>query len=110
MTEPILHPLINNIDSKHYQTVDLPKDKTTIEDFENDYSVRDLIAWAKITAAKYRHPSRAKKNQIEADKRKEKTYIDYYNMLRALAVKDPTILEMTAQKAYEKHDMNWRYN
>ena len=104
--EPEWHPLINKIDSPHYDTV---QKEPTIKRFERQYTVRKLMDWAEITAAKYADPARANKGEEESDKRKHKTYIDYFNTLLSLALKDPSVLEMSAEKAYKKHGVEFRY-
>ena len=109
MNKPELHPLINNA-SPYYNEVTGPQDKTAIEDFEDKFMVSTLMSWALVTREKYRHPKRKDKGEAEKDIGKEKTYDDYYNMLRELAIKDLTVLEMTATKAFEKHEIKWRYH
>ncbi len=99
-----LHPLINPL-SSHYDSTDEP----TIQRFERLYSINKLIGWAEITAAKYRDPARKAKGQIELDKTKLKTYENYFHFLQSLVLKDPSVLEMTANKAYKKHNIKWRY-
>jgi len=94
----IKHPLINKIDSEHYDS----KGKPAIADFEDKYTVGELMVWAKITKAKYEHPARAAKGQVEADKRKAKTYGDYYEFLSEIAKYSLPIKNMVASKAYAK--------
>jgi len=93
------HPLINKIDSKHYDTVD---GEPAIKRFERKYSVKQLAAWAMISAAKYDDPARANKGQVEADARKSKTYHDYYEMLMSIPY---ALWNTSAEKAY--NIMNW---
>ena len=100
-----LHPLINKKDSPHYDSTEEP----AIQRFERKHSIQKLIDWAEITAEKYRDPARANKGEIEKDKRKLKSYTNYYNFLRSLVLKDHNVLEMTAKEAYKKHDIHWRY-
>ena len=91
------HPLINKQDSGHYDSTKTP----AILDFERVYNLTDLRAWAKITLAKYEHPARANKGQIEADKRKAKTYRDYFNFLDTIIKKYPPLADITAVNAYD---------
>jgi len=91
------HPLMNKTDSTHYDSKETP----AILDFERTYSLTDLRAWAKITLAKYEHPARAAKGQIEADKRKAKTYRDYFNFLDTIIKKYPPLSDVTAVNAYD---------
>lgn len=105
MKELQQHPLINNMDSKHYQSSEEP----AIVRFERKYSVQKLMAWAEITMEKYADPARAVKGQKEADIRKYETYKAYYNMLLGLVFKDNSILEISAEKAYKKMGIEWSY-
>ena len=50
---------------------------------------------------KYEHPARAAKGQVEADKRKAKTYADYYAFLVDIAVNYPWLKDVSAVRAYE---------
>jgi len=97
MNQTIRHPLINLVDSAHYDSKETP----AILDFERTYSVTDLRAWAKITLAKYVHPARANKGEVEKDKRKAKTYRDYYEFLDTIIKKYPALAEVTAVTAYD---------
>ena len=97
MKQTIAHPLINKIDSVHYDSEKTP----AILDFERLYSISDLRAWSKLSVAKYRHLGRANKGQIESDKRKAKTYSDYYVFLTGIVTKYPALSEVTAVNAYE---------
>ena len=90
------HPLINRVDSKHYDSAGEP----AIKQFEREYTVGELMAWAKITKAKYDHPARANKGQVEADKRKSKTYGDYYEFLLEIARRSPHFKDVSAERAY----------
>jgi len=64
MKEPNLHPLINKRAS-YYDGE--PGQKTAIEEFEEQYPVAKLLAWAEITAAKYAAPQRKGKGESEKD-------------------------------------------
>ena len=109
MTEPDLHPLLDQDDSgkninTHYDQLEEP----AILTLEKQESIQALINWAQITIKKYQLRL-GFKDQVENEKRKIAAYTRYYNMLRGLAVKDSAILEMTAEKAYEKHHIQWKY-
>ena len=69
------HPLINS-DSPHYKVVDVE----AIELMEKIFTVEELKAWAKITAMKYRLRI-GKKDNIEKEVKKIKTYEKYYDYL-----------------------------
>jgi len=101
-----LHPLINKDSSYYSEPV---SKKTAIEDFEKKYTTNKLLAWSEITHAKYMHPLRRGKGEIEKDKRKAKTYKNYMHMLKSIIDKNPELGEMTAQKAYEALDIKFRY-
>lgn len=105
MKQPEVHPLINKRDSSHYDSQKEP----AIKRFERKYSVRDLMAWAKITKAKYRDEGRKQKGEVEADKRKYETYNNYYNMLKDLTKSDHTIFDVSPEQAYAKHNIHFIY-
>ena len=92
------HPLINKTDSSHYDSTGKP----AIVDFEERYTVEELMVWAKITKAKYDHPARAAKGQIEADKRKSDTYESYYIMLSLIYLEYSQYRHIPAAEAYNK--------
>ncbi len=81
--DKIPHPLLNP-DSKHYQMIDGVE---AIERMEQMYSVPDLMAWAKISAMKYRLRISSKEhngtiqNGISSDAKKIQTYELYYRFL-----------------------------
>ena len=101
-----LHPLINK-DSSYYSE---PASKqTAIEDFEQKYTINKLLAWSEITHAKYIHPLRKGKGEVEKDKIKAKTYKDYMLMLQSVLNKNPASGEMSAQKAYDTLGIKFRY-
>ena len=95
--QKIKHPLINKADSAHYDSTKTP----AILDFERQYSIADLRAWAKITLAKYEHPARANKGQVAADVRKAQTYRDYYHFLDIIIKKYPPLADVTCVNAYD---------
>ena len=99
------HPLINRIDSKHYDS----KGEPAIKQFEREFTVGELLAWAKITKAKYDHPARASKGQVEADRRKSKTYGDYYEFLLAIVRKSPHFKDISAERAYSILEIELEY-
>ena len=99
------HPLINRIDSKHYDSAGEP----AIKQFEREYTVGELMAWAKITKAKYDHPARAAKGQEESDKRKSITYGNYYEMLLEIVRKGPHFRDISAERAYKVLGYEWQY-
>jgi hypothetical protein len=101
----IQHPLINKTDSAHYDSTKTP----AILDFERLYSISDLRAWSKLNVAKYEHPARKNKGQVEADRRKAKTYRDYYTFLTGIISKYPALSEVTAVTAYEALDYEMQY-
>jgi hypothetical protein len=101
----IKHPLINKIDSPHYDSTKTP----AILDFERVYSMSDLRAWAKLSLAKYEHPSRSNKGQVASDERKAQTYRDYFNFLDTIIKKYPPLTDITAVTAYEALDYKMEY-
>ena len=90
------HPLISK-DGAHYSSTKEP----AIKQFEREFTVGELLAWAKITKAKYDHPARANKGQVEADRRKSKTYGDYYEFLLGIVRKSPHFKDISAERAYD---------
>lgn len=72
------HPLINP-DSPHYQ---MCGGKESIEVMEAVFTTEELMAWAKITAFKYRMRIGGKQGEsAEKESHKIKTYEDYYDYL-----------------------------
>jgi len=71
------HPL-KNPDSKHYQMID---GKEAIERLEQMYSIEELMAWAKISAMKYRLRI-ANKDAVEKEAVKIKGFEAYYAYLQ----------------------------
>ena len=98
-------PLINKLYGRHYDATGTP----AICDFERLYTVQELMAWAKISKAKYEHPARATKGQKEADVTKAQTYDDYYKMLKSIAECGPHIVHETAEEAYKIVGYEWEY-
>jgi len=71
------HPLLNP-ESKHYSMVD---DVEAIERMEQMYSVEDRMAWAKLTAMKYRLRI-GNKDDVAKEAEKIATYEAYYRYLK----------------------------
>ena len=71
------HPLLNQ-DSKHYSMVD---DVEAIERMEQMYSSSDLMAWAKLSAMKYRLRI-GSKDDVTKEAKKIETYEAYYSYLK----------------------------
>lgn len=78
-TDKKTHPLLNP-DSSHYKMIG---DTEAITYFEKMFTKDELLAWAKITAMKYRMRV-GNKSQVDStsDINKIKTYEDYYNYLK----------------------------
>jgi len=72
------HPLLNP-DSKHYE---LWTGCEAVEMMERMFNTDELIAWCKCTIMKYRLRV-GKKDSIESDTKKIKTYEDYLEFLQA---------------------------
>ena len=70
------HPLKNE-ESRHYVMVDGVE---SIDLFEMMYTTEELMAWAKITAMKYRMRV-GKKDTVLKEIKKMNTYEDYYEYL-----------------------------
>lgn len=70
------HPLINS-DSPHYEMIG---GLQSIELMEKMFTRDELMAWAKITAMKYRMRI-GDKDHPEKEVKKIKTYEDYYRYL-----------------------------
>lgn len=70
-----VHPLLNP-DSPHYKILG----DESIEQFEKMFTIDELKAWAKITYYKYMFRL-GKKDDVEKELHKMKTYEDYYNYL-----------------------------
>ena len=96
------HPLLNP-ESSHYDSQGRP----AIFDFEEIYTVGELMAWAKLNRAKYEHPARAAKGQVESDKRKAQTYANYHELLSGIILRGPYFRDVSAQKAYEILGYEW---
>ena len=90
------HPLINP-DSAHY---DSWGGEPAIARFERNYTVGELMAWARLNFAKYSDPAREAKGQIHSDKKKAATFLAYYNFLLDIVRKAPHLREVSAKKAY----------
>jgi len=71
------HPLINDDSSGHYGLFG----HQTIDDFEKLFTKEELMAWAKITYYKYMFRL-GKKDAVDKDLKKMRTYEDYYNYLK----------------------------
>ena len=104
-----LHPLLdeNQDGSKqnsHYDSQEEP----CILTMEKKRTVNQLLGWSLLNQDKY-WCRLGEKDDPDQEMSKIEAYKRYHNTLRALAVKDPTILEMTAVKAYERHGIKWRY-
>jgi len=98
------HPLINP-DSSHYDSTA----KSAIEEFEETYSIEELLAWSKLTKAKYDHPARAAKGQVESDKRKSETFSNYMKLLNEIVDTQRSLLQATPQVAYHTLGYNIEY-
>ena len=101
-----LHPLLTEknplVDNSHYLD---EKKRAVIQDFEDDYSVNELIAWCRITADKY---SKREKGQNESDVHKMNKYLDYRDELRKL--QKLGLGEMKATIAWSTANIEWRYS
>jgi len=75
------HPLLNPA-SPHYSMVDGVE---AIERMEQMYSTEDLMAWAKISAMKYRLRIGGK-DDVEKEAKKIATYEEYYKYLLELEI------------------------
>lgn len=73
------HPLLNP-ESSHYSMADGIE---AIERMEQMYTTQELMAWAKITAMKYRLRI-GKKDSPDKEIKKIKTFEDYYSYLSKL--------------------------
>jgi len=71
-----LHPLLNP-ESKHYSMIDGVE---AIERMEQMYSIEDLMAWAKLTAMKYRLRI-VNKDDVVKEAKKIATFEAYYEYL-----------------------------
>ena len=75
--EEMKHPLTNP-ESKHYQMCDGIE---AVQRLEEMYTDEELMAWAKITAMKYRLRI-GNKDNVEKEATKIKTFEDYYKYLK----------------------------
>lgn len=105
MEELELHPLINKDHSPHYASTEEP----AIQRFERKFTVQKLINWAEISLEKYLDPARKNKGEVDADKTKAETYRNYMFMLKGLVISNPNLLNMSAENAYKKVGIEWRY-
>ena len=104
-----LHPLLdeNQDGSKknsHYDSQEEP----CILTMEKKRTVNQLLGWSLINQDKY-WCRLGEKDDPDQEMSKISAYQRYHAMLRALVIKDIAILEMTAQKAYERNGIQWRY-
>ncbi len=97
-----VHPLLNP-NSKHYDD----GKKTTIEVFEEEHTVRQLLNWALLNAEKYMH-RQDRKGQKESDLEKIETYKNYMVVLVGLSKKG--YADMVCKRAYEKENIEWSYD
>ena len=102
------HPLVNKIDSKHYNEDIEPGEKTTIEKFEEKYTIRQLYNFAMITEDKY-FERMGRKDDVDKEERKMTSYLNYKTMLKEIIDKYPTLADMTAKTAYNHLHYNWIY-
>jgi len=99
------HPLINKVDSSHYDSAEEP----SIKKFERKYSITKLMYWAELTLAKYEDAGRASKGQVEADKRKADTYRAYHLFLGNIVEGFPELQSTSALKVYEILNIDLEY-
>jgi len=101
------HPLVDK-NQKHY--IDKDK-KTTIEKFEEKYTIVQLYNWAIITVDKYSERMGKKDGEKgeEKDKVKLKNYTEYAKMLKDIMTTYPGLKNKSAKKVYEILDEEWRY-
>ncbi len=99
--------LINRVDSSHYDGQE-PGSKTLIEQFEEQYTIRELYSWSKLNIAKY-YGRLGKKSDPDEEMRKIKTYTDYSQMLKGIIDSTPALADITAKTAYDQLKMKWRY-
>ena len=77
MSNPIEHPLLNS-DSNHYTLFG----EEAIIKFEQMFTRQELASWAKLNYYKYMFRL-GKKDTVESEIKKMKTYEDYWNYLRS---------------------------
>ena len=70
------HPLLNS-DSSHYSLFD----DEAIEQFEKMFTTEELMAWSKLNYYKYMFRL-GKKDGLDKEVKKMRTYEDYYNYLK----------------------------
>lgn len=102
------HPLVNKVDSKHYNENVEPGEKTTIEIFEEKYTVRQLHDFSMITEDKYAQRM-GRKDDVEKEARKLETYGAYKDMLKEIITKYPSLADLTAKTAYTHLEYDWIY-
>ena len=101
----MIHPLINKIDSAHYDSDEEP----TIKKFERKYTVTKLMYWAEITLAKYEDKGRETKGQGDADKRKADTYRAYHLFLTNIVEDFPELQSTCALDVYRILNIELEY-
>jgi hypothetical protein len=108
MKKEKIHPLVD-INEKHYINEDTGT--TTIEDFENKYTIDQLQSWAMITEDKYRSRLGKKggKDGEEKDKIKINKYKKYNEMLLNIKNTYPGLTNISAKKVYKILNENWKY-
>jgi len=104
-----LHPLLdeNQDGSKkndHYDATEEP----CILTIEKKRTVNQLLGFSLVNQDKY-FCRIGHKDDPDQEMSKIDAYKRYYEMLRALVIKDPSVLEMSAVMAYTKHEIEWRY-
>ena len=96
------HPLLN-AKAGHYDDDD---DKSFIEQFEEDHTVRQVLSWCIITVEKYMYRQN-KKGQKMSDGEKIDDYSAYMTVLIKLSQEGYS--DMIVKRAYKKEKMEWNY-
>jgi len=99
----MMHPLLNK-NAKHYQN----DNKTAIEDFEERYTIIQLLSWAEITINKYEY-RKDKKGQKESDLEKIQDYKRYVALLKQIIKTNSNLMFEKAKIAYQRAGIEIEY-
>ncbi len=98
-----MHPLLNRVDSVHYDG----DGKPAIFEMEEYLSVREMIGFCAGSIFKYK-ARQGRKGQDEADARKIGTYVAYQEeliKLIRLGIND----QISVEYAWKQANIQWRY-
>lgn len=98
------HPLINRVDSSHYDTED---GTSLIEEVEKTYTIREVLGFVTINLDKYHHRL-GLKDDVDREFRKIDSYKNYHIELIKLLdkVRDD---KMIVKDGWKQIGVEWKY-